>query len=553
MSEVVPSSQLSTDGQLQPLVVYLVRHAEARHNVEEKRVVEQASLSGATKEQADEARKAALWADESLRDATLSQEGAEQVGASALGIKKMLSDTHYGPPELVLVSPLRRTLQTATGLFGADVRVSAIEALREKRTGMACDERHSVLELQAEFPHIDFSEMRKRRAEFPTPEHGEDNAAVRRRALAFLDGLPALAAGCSTIAIVSHKGWLRELRAGLLAAATAHGELRLDFDLDLESQPVLFGNAEVRVAEFSWRRQGQVVDGLLHDDGLVLGAIVSLRLRLRLGLRLRLRLTPAPHPDQVLSAIVSRSLQGATQLPPMTVARVHPAWSSPPLRPAPEAARPGGGSGGGSSTRPLVAVASVAEADTAAAVDQACCQLDGVLGTSADRATEAAAETAAGGADAADVADAADAMDVTDAADEDPLLVLAFGEVAMDPAALARALRARLGKHARLVGCSSAPAGVTGAPPEAPPEPPRLTLFGMRCARRCGVGMADGATADAFAAAAAAARAAIAPLHVHTAPRLEPLTCRSRVAAAVQAAFGSRVRTSWDRAPLSTC
>jgi hypothetical protein len=202
----------------------------------------------------------------------------------------------------------------------------------------------------------------------------------------------------------------------------------------------------------------------------------------------------------------------------MTVARVQPAWSSRPLPPPPDAARPGGGPGGSSSTRPFVAVASVAEADTAAAVEEACCELEAVLGTSADQATEAAAETAAGVADAADAADAAD---------EDPLLVLAFGEVAMDPAALARALRARLGKHARLVGCSSAPAGVAGAPPEAPPEPPRLTLFGMRCARRCGVGMADGATADAFAAAVAAARAAIAPLHVHTAPRLEPLTCRS--------------------------
>ena len=306
VSEVVPSSQLSTDGQLQPLVVYLVRHAEARHNVEEKRVVKQASLSGATKEQADEARKAALWADESLRDARLSQEGAEQVGASALGIKKMLSDTHYGPPELVLVSPLRRTLQTATGLFGGEVPVSAIEALREKRTGMACDERHSVLELQAEFPHIDFSEVANHIAEFPTIEHGEDNAAVRRRALAFLDGLPALAAGCSTIAIVSHKGWLRELRAGLQAAATAHGELRLDFDLDLESQPVLFGNAEVRVAEFSWRRQGQVVDGLLHDDGLVRSATVSLRLRLRLRLRPSLSLSLSLSLDLTLALTLTR-------------------------------------------------------------------------------------------------------------------------------------------------------------------------------------------------------------------------------------------------------
>ena len=94
----------------------------------------------------------------------------------------------------------------------------------------------------------------------------------------------------------------------------------------------------------------------------------------------------------------------------MTVARVQPAWSSRPLPPPPDAARPGGGPGGSSSTRPFVAVASVAEADTAAAVEEACCELEAVLGTSADQATEAAAETAAGVADAADAADAADVV-----------------------------------------------------------------------------------------------------------------------------------------------
>ena len=205
----------------------------------------------------------------------------------------------------------------------------------------------------------------------------------------------------------------------------------------------------------------------------------------------------------------------------MAVARVQPAWSSRTAsgRLSRMASRgpeggSGGGSGGSSSARPLVAAASVAEADTAAAVEKACCELEGVLGTSADRA-------------AAEAAEGTEGTEGTEGSVEEPLLVLAFGEVAMDPAALARALRARLGKQARLVGCSSAPAGVSGAP-EALPEPPRLTLFGMRCARRCGVGMADGATADAFAAAATAARAAIVPLHVRTAPRLEPLTRSAR-------------------------
>ena len=160
-----------------------------------------------------------------------------------------------------------------------------------------------------------------------------------------------------------------------------------------------------------------------------------------------------------------------------------------------------------------MAVASVASADIVAAIEEACCQLEHLLGASAEPTAQAEAEAAEATAEAA-VAAEVEVEAAAEAADEDPLLVLAFGEVATDPAALARALRARLGDHARLVGCSTAPAGAASLAPAEPAEQPRLTLFGMRCARRCGVGMAEGAAVDAFAAAAAAARAAIAPLHV---------------------------------------
>lgn len=91
-SEIAPSSLRGQDGK--PLVVYFIRHAEAQHNVEEKRVAKKASDAGKTQEQVELARKAALWEDTSLLDAPLSDGGVLQVGASALGIERMLTETH---------------------------------------------------------------------------------------------------------------------------------------------------------------------------------------------------------------------------------------------------------------------------------------------------------------------------------------------------------------------------------------------------------------------------------------------------------------------------
>jgi len=296
LTEVTQSSLGTASGgsQCHTKVIYLVRHAEATHNVEEQRVVECARLAGKGPEECESARRAALWDDQTLIDAPLSHSGIAQVEVSAERLRVLLAETHYGAPGLVLVSPLRRTLQTATKLFGPGSpcsrlssapscpRIVAIESLREKRTGMACDERHSLAELRQEFPLVDFWDVEHTDLQVAL---GEDNAAVRQRAIRFLsEYLPQCSA--TTIAIVSHKGWLRELRAGLKQIADERGDLRLDFDLDLERVKVL-GNAEVRVAEFTWCK----------DE---------------------------------LRSIVSRSLTHAIEAPPMVVTRADIAWASLP-------------------------------------------------------------------------------------------------------------------------------------------------------------------------------------------------------------------------------
>ena len=218
-------------------VIYFVRHAEAEHNVVERKVVEAVVASGEMdKKKQDEARRAVLNQDPSLRDAPLSKDGTEQCRTSGkklgalfhrtnvpssiqhqysasdndhkyMAPLKEASTTTTTPnmtrtnssgnmrrsstkeaspfrfPDVVLVSPLRRALMTATELFmhsraEGDVppRFLAIEALREKRTGMACDERSSVAEMKEAFPHVDFTDVERG---VPHVDEGEQNPDVR--------------------------------------------------------------------------------------------------------------------------------------------------------------------------------------------------------------------------------------------------------------------------------------------------------------------------------------------------------------------------------------
>ena len=290
-------------------VIYFVRHAEALHNVRERQAV---AAAGSDRQRQEEARKAVLLQDASLLDAPLSHDGTQQAHLSGHALRSLFSTTTTTPnkqqqspvvvpyqqplsdstrtastshttriaatsaspfrrPDVVLVSPLRRALMTATALFYPNddnddnddepPLFLAVEALREKRTGMACDERSSVATLQAEFPHVDFSDVvrasqQQRRCGRGIPPPGETNEMVRARGAAFLRyRLPAIPG--QYLAVVSHKGWLRELRITLRNWVNA-GRLQADFDIAGDWDKTLYGNAEVRVAAFRWH-DGELV------------------------------------------------------------------------------------------------------------------------------------------------------------------------------------------------------------------------------------------------------------------------------------------------------
>lgn len=264
-------------------VIYFVRHAEATHNVREREAIRQAISKGeTTKEGQENARKAVLREDHSLKDAPLSSEGTEQARSSGRKLHSLFGpppsssgggtsfpsrqqhqqNAPFRRPDIVLVSPLRRALMTATAVFwprdGENEEefepplFLAIEALREKRTGFLCDERLSVAELQAEFPHVDFTDVQSGTTSVPI---GEDNVTVRARVADYIDNRLPQVPG-QYLAIVSHKGWLRELRHTLKARVES-GLLRANYDVN-EWDKTLYGNAEVRVAAFRWQ-DGQLV------------------------------------------------------------------------------------------------------------------------------------------------------------------------------------------------------------------------------------------------------------------------------------------------------
>eukprot|EP00658_Telonema_sp_P-2_P056402 TRINITY_DN44859_c0_g1_i1.p1 TRINITY_DN44859_c0_g1~~TRINITY_DN44859_c0_g1_i1.p1 ORF type:complete len:279 (-),score=72.35 TRINITY_DN44859_c0_g1_i1:367-1203(-) len=203
-------------------MLYLVRHAEGYHNQ---------AKAQAEREGTHTPPAAVLWENTTGRkywDAKLTPEGEKQCDDARL--KMLVSPAAFSEPELVLVSPLTRTLQTATLLFKAGSRqFVASELCREKVDVYVCEGRRNVTELRPEFGHVDFSAVETNQDSW-FYDNKEDDAAVQARAMAFLELIRSRKE--QTIAVVSHKKFLQNL----LKAASIH---------DQPTQRI-FANAEVR-------------------------------------------------------------------------------------------------------------------------------------------------------------------------------------------------------------------------------------------------------------------------------------------------------------------
>lgn len=213
--------------------IFFVRHAEGWHN--------------------KHSRELANWKTDALglrpeyRDAKLTPVGEEQ--ARSLNAE-LRGDAAFAPPEVVVVSTLSRTIQTATLAFeGLDAGpFVATELCRERIADHECDHRAPRRDLERDWPSVDFSGVADDEDTLWTTrkevEPEEMNATLcSDRARDFLAWLRARPEG--RIAVVGHWVFLRHLFA-LYPGITDFAD---------------FKNAEMRVATIGGaapRRAGEL-------------------------------------------------------------------------------------------------------------------------------------------------------------------------------------------------------------------------------------------------------------------------------------------------------
>ena len=137
-------------------------------------------------------------------DSPLTEIGHTQ----ALNLSKTIMNHNI---ELVLVSPLLRTLETANNIFRThDVPIVCEEFLREYPIGLdTCNKRSDISEMREKFPTMDFSHI-KENEDIYWNKHGETMEELDTRISKMKDHLLCLPE--QTIAIVSHSSFLGQFK-----------------------------------------------------------------------------------------------------------------------------------------------------------------------------------------------------------------------------------------------------------------------------------------------------------------------------------------------------
>lgn len=208
--------------------IHFIRHAEGYHNVATKETGSNDCLL-----RGNEPASA-----HHLYDSRLTAKGIRQAEQLRAHLATRPSGARsFTAFDLVVVSPLTRTCETALHVFGqprepgkpaflnqvdaptnspeyaAGVKVApprflVREECRERWGHYVCDGRRSITEIAAEFPNFDFSEMVHDKDVFYTDERESDEHCCER-AVKFLQWLNSRPEKC--IAVVTHSSFLRHL------------------------------------------------------------------------------------------------------------------------------------------------------------------------------------------------------------------------------------------------------------------------------------------------------------------------------------------------------
>jgi|TARA_B110000914_G_scaffold79582_1_gene69956 broad specificity phosphatase PhoE len=168
--------------------IICIRHGKAFHNVLSDKIGEKAfSLK------------------ESF-DAPLVEEGilqAKELGENSKQLKKI---------DIVFVSPLTRTLQTAENIFEKNkiVRIVALDKMKEFPQGIEiCNKRRNRIELKEKFKKVDFSLLDSDSDQMWREDRYEKIEELKERIKEFKQFI--MNENYNNIAIVSHNNFLKEL------------------------------------------------------------------------------------------------------------------------------------------------------------------------------------------------------------------------------------------------------------------------------------------------------------------------------------------------------
>lgn len=254
--------------------IHLVRHAQGVHNVAGE-------------------KDHSAYSSEDYFDAQVTPLGWQQVDHLR---NHVLETQLLNKVELVIVSPLLRTIQTAVGAFGggedsngtdatplmvANAGSSdrpaisglnsppflAVELCRETMGDHPCDRRRSVTEYKAMFPAIDFSIIESDKDVLWKPSPRETPDEVAARGVEFINWLWTRKE--KEIAIVSHSGFLHGLLSsfGKDCVEDIKKELSIHFkNCELRSMVIVdqgnLGTDSTETTNYS----GKVPQGLDHPS-----------------------------------------------------------------------------------------------------------------------------------------------------------------------------------------------------------------------------------------------------------------------------------------------
>lgn len=242
-----------------PRILYFIRHGEAYHNILEKKAKAKArddaiaeGLAPDCQETLRRMEKARddVLNDEALLDAPLSDTGESEAGGARIAMERLVRENGLPPPTEVLVSPLRRALQTADIIFPHHKNILVREEVRERLTGKACDTRTPSADIIEQGTYERFSMSRlvlssfAKRSNKGSGGHAEveNKYQLRERTRKLFDLIAE--SDHEVLAVVTHKGFLRELERGPFGNTDA----------------TEFANCEIRVYQASFTADARNVE-----------------------------------------------------------------------------------------------------------------------------------------------------------------------------------------------------------------------------------------------------------------------------------------------------